>query len=64
MMLCAAKSWMVEFTSVARSLRAVAGQVTDLDRKVKNIPIEVAQEQGVNVITHNIPSSGEGKPRA
>lgn len=33
--------------------------VSDLDRKIKSIPIEVKSVQGVDVITHDLPSSGE-----
>lgn len=34
-------------------------QVSDIDREVKRIPIEISRQQGVEIITHNIPSSGE-----
>lgn len=33
--------------------------VSDLDREIKKIPIEISSVQGVDVITHNLPSSGE-----
>ena len=33
--------------------------VADLERKVKSIPIEITSVQGVDVITHDVPSSGE-----
>ena len=37
--------------------------VADLERKVKSIPIEITSVQGVDVITHDVPSSGENKPK-
>lgn len=33
--------------------------VADLDREVKRIPIEVSEVQGVEVVKHDVPSSGE-----
>lgn len=33
--------------------------VADLEREIKRIPIVVDSVQGVDVITHDIPSSGE-----
>lgn len=35
--------------------------VADLDRKIKNIPIEITTVQGVKIVKHDIPSSGEEK---
>ena len=33
--------------------------VSDLDREVKRIPIEITEVQGVEVVKHDVPSSGE-----
>lgn len=33
--------------------------VADLEREIKSIPIDIDSVQGVKVITHDIPSSGE-----
>lgn len=33
--------------------------VKDLEREIKSIPIAIDSVQGVDVITHDIPSSGE-----